>query len=233
MNGRGVVLLLFGLVLSFPFSGFAQPSGMVAIPKGCFMMGSENGSADEKPVHEVCLGAFYMDKNEVTREDFEKEMGTNPSDFKGANLPVDSATYAEATGYCDAVGKRLPTEAEWEYAARAGTTTEYYWGNRFIGTYGWVDGNSRNTTHPVGQKKPNEWGLYDMSGNVWEWVLDYYDENYYKNSPQNNPEGPIKGQFIVVRGGSWHSGPSYARSAFRYAHKPGPRGHHIGFRCAQ
>jgi len=232
-NGHGIVLLLFGLALCFPVSGFSQPVEMVSIPKGCFMMGSENWGDDEKPVHEVCLDEFYMDKYEVTQKDFKREMKTNPSKFKGPNLPVDSATYSDATGYCDTAGKRLPTEAEWEYAARAGTTTEYYWGNRFIGTYGWVNGNSRGTTHPVGLKKPNKWGLHDMSGNVWEWVLDYYKGKYYSISPKNNPEGPIKGGSMVLRGGSWNVKPSGARSANRSLTRPGSQGDIIGFRCVQ
>ena len=128
-------------------------------------------------------------------------------------------------------GFRLPYEAEWEYACRAGTTTKYYWGNSINGRYCWYDDNSGSKTHPVGQKKPNRWGLYDMSGNVWEWCMDWYDSDYYSNSQQKNPHGPSSGKYRSIRGGSYYNHHIYnVRSASRYRCDPGYSDGTLGFR---
>src|SRR5437899_167917 len=127
-------------------------------------------------------------------------MGNNPSHFHGEQLPVETVTWNQAKRYCEAVGGRLPTEAEWEYAARAGNEASRY-GN--LNEIAWYDNNSDHKTHDVGQKQANRWGLYDMLGNVWEWVGDWYDEKYYAKSPSVDPTGPTSGKYRVVRGGSW------------------------------
>jgi len=211
------------------------PSGMVLIPAGCFQMGSTDEDDDEKPVHQVCLDAFSMDKYDVTQGAYHAATGKNPSNFSncGDNCPVEQVNWNEAKAYCESQGKRLPTEAEWEYAARAGTTTRYYWGNDAseAGRYAWYAGNSGSTTHPVGQKEPNAWGLYDMAGNVWQWTADWYAKDYYGSSPERNPKGPGSGSYRVDRGGSWHLVPANLRSAYRRSGTPDYRSSGFGFRC--
>jgi formylglycine-generating enzyme required for sulfatase activity len=212
---------------------------MVWIPAGTFRMGSENGDAFEKPVHRVTISqGFYMGKYEVTQGQWQAVMGTNPSYFKdcGSNCPVEQVSWEDAQEFIrklnarnDGYTYRLPTEAEWEYAARAGTTGDYY-GN--LDSIAWYDGNSGNTTHPVRQKQANAFGLYDMSGNVWEWVQDWYDDKYYSRSPATDPAGAGSGQGRVVRGGSWRSYASYTRSANRYGDTPPLRSYGSGFRVA-
>ncbi len=183
-----------------------------------------------------------MDKFEVTQKHFEKVMGFNPSifisgtftggylmpgesskelaKFKGHHRPVERVSWHEAKEYCLELGKRLPTEAEWEYAARAGSTTKYYWGDKTDESYAWTAKNARSRSHLVGQKQPNAFGLYDMSGNVFEWVEDWYEKNYYSESPEMNPKGPATGTGKVMRGGSWYSHPNYSRSAYRAQNDP-------------
>jgi formylglycine-generating enzyme required for sulfatase activity len=211
--------------------------GMAKIPAGSFMMGSpsEVGEKDEHPQHNVSINSFRMDKTEVTQAEYTKVMGSNPSSFENCpNCPVENVNWSEAKSYCEKVGKRLPTEAEWEYACRAGSSTSYYWGNDMNDAYSWYDGNSSNKTHPVGEKKANAWGLYDMSGNVWEWCSDWYDEKYYSKSPeQKNPTGANSGQFRVLRGGSWVNDGSYLRSGNRSGLNPDGRYDDLGFRCAR
>ncbi len=187
---------------------------MVLIPAGEILMGSEN--------HEkrVSLNAFHMDKYEVTQEKFEIVTGGNPSFFKGKNLPVESVTWFEAGGYCKKVGKRLPTEAEWEFAAQAGTKTRYYWG-KILGknkaNCNGCDSPWENKgTAPVGSFPPNPWGLFDMSGNVWEWVAN----------------DQLSGKFRVLRGGSWHDWSLYIRISL-LALPPSYRINSLGFRCAR
>ncbi len=186
------------------------PPGMVYVAGGTFQMGS-NKYSDEKPIHTVTISSFFMDKTEVTQGQYRKVMGKNPSYFSGCDdCPVEKVTWHDANVYAKKVGKRLPTEAEWEYAARGGVETNgsssqtKYAGSNNIKDVAWYEGNSGSKTHPVGQKDPNELGLYDMSGNVWEWCSDWYDSGYYKNSPKNNPKGPNSGTDRVLRGGSWH-----------------------------
>ena len=204
---------------------------MVLIPAGEFQMGS-NAAEDEIP-HTVHLSAYFIDKYEVTQEQFEKVMGNNPSDFHGKNLPVEKVTWYEARDYCKAVGHRLPTEAEWEKAARAGTNTVYSWGDTMDGNYAWYWDNSKRSPHPVGSKKPNAFGLYDMSGNIWEWVADYYEDNYYATSPRDNPQGPFTSKYRVIRGGSWRDLSEFIRTTRRNYDLPAGRFNHIGFRCAK
>ncbi|NIQ00427.1 MAG: SUMF1/EgtB/PvdO family nonheme iron enzyme [Nitrospinaceae bacterium] len=223
---------------------------MALIPAGRFVMGADPGegyrecykyayrcerdySYSDESAHTVELGSFYMDQYEVTQADYERVMRENPSSFKGSNHPVDKVTWLEAKGYCEQVGKRLPTEAEWERAARGGTQTAYYWGNSMKDDYAWYSKNSAKKTHPVGQKKPNAYGLYDMAGNAWEWVSDWYVANYYRNAPRVNPQGPNYGDLKVLRGGSWTSDPTDTRAAARDRKNPIKRYNGIGFRCAK
>ncbi|HEY7545724.1 MAG TPA: bifunctional serine/threonine-protein kinase/formylglycine-generating enzyme family protein, partial [Blastocatellia bacterium] len=179
----------------------------VQIPQGEFLMGSEKGEGDEKPAHKVRISRpFEMGKYEVTQAQWEAVMGNNPSNFKGANLPVENVSWNDAQEFIqklnarnDGYVYRLPTEAEWEYACRAGSTGDYA-GN--LDEMAWHGSNSASKTHSVGQKKPNAWGLHDMHGNVWEWCMDWYLENYYSQSPSADPPGPGTGSLRVSRGGS-------------------------------
>ena len=198
----------------------------------------------EAPVHEVWIDAFYMDKYEVTQEKYERIIGKNPSRYKGANLPVERVIWEEANEYCEKVGKRLPTEAEWEKAARGKVDTIYPWGNEVESNKAnFCDVNCKNyakahqfddgykATAPVGSYPPNGYGLYDMAGNVWEWVSDWYNKNYYQNVPRRNPKGPVKGHRRAIRGGSFGNNASGMRIAGRsWAHNT--RVSRRGFRCA-
>ena len=243
---------------------FTTPGGveMVLIPAGSFQMGSCNGKEDERPVHSVSLAAFLMDQYEVTQAEFDKLQLPNPSHFKGPNLPVEQVTWVQAAVYCntrskadglqpcfdedtakcnfEADGYRLPTEAEWEYACRAGTDTDYSFGGdaRKLPEFAWFAENASKKTHPVGQKKPNRWGLYDMHGNVAEWCNDIFDKSYYKKSPEANPRGPADGDQYVLRGGSWKSAAEALQSAYRLPESPGFSDaclarDAIGFRCVR
>jgi formylglycine-generating enzyme required for sulfatase activity len=225
------------------------PEGMVFIKGGCFIMGNDYTQADEKPEHEVCLNDFYMDKFEVTQARWEKVMGFNPSKFSGANLPVEQVNYhniqkfiKKTDGNC-----RLPTEAEWEYAARGGAESRYFWGNMVNEKYTWYEENSKASTEPVGSKAPNQFGLFDMMGNVWEWVDDWY-EPYYKMRTKDNPTGPATGESKVIRGGSFDSSAGALRITNRiwlhpknkvfpkvttYGQIMNEVFNYIGFRCAK
>jgi formylglycine-generating enzyme required for sulfatase activity len=199
---------------------------LVWVPAGSFQMGSpssESGRSDaEGPVHTVELDGFWMAKYEVTQEQYEAVMGTNPSNFKGAKNPVEQVSWDDATDFCrkasEKTGKslRLPTEAEWEYACRAGSSTRFCFGDSDNGLdeYAWYTAKSGSKTHQVGEKNPNEWGLYDMHGNVWEWCGDWYADKYGAGSAKN-PQGASSGQSRVLRGGSWYDYPNYCRSANR------------------
>jgi len=182
------------------------PEGMVFIKGGCFVMGNDYTQEDEKPEHKVCLSDFYMDKFEVTQTRWEKVMGYNPSKFSGADLPVEQVNYENVQKFIKKSRDncRLPTEAEWEYSARGGAQTRYFWGNMVNEKYTWYEENSKGSTQVVGSKLPNQYGLYDMMGNVWEWVDDWY-EPYYQIRTQNNPTGPEIGESKIVRGGSFDS----------------------------
>ena len=212
---------------------------MIAIPGGWFEMGSESGGSDESPVHKVWISPFWMDRYEVIQEEFKKYQISDPSHFKNPQNPLEQINWTDAAIYCnerslaegletcydeetwecnfEANGYRLPTEAEWEYACRAGTNTEYSFGNssRELKSHGWFTDNSSKKTHLVGQKPPNPWGLYDMHGNVAEWCNDLYAEDYYKHSPERDPKGPTQGKERVLRGGAWNSSAEACRSAYR------------------
>ena len=217
-------------------TGAASKSGMVWIPGGSFGMGSPEGegAADEHPQHTVIVKGFYLDKTEVTQTEYEHVMGQNPSYFKDCpNCPVENVSWEGANEYCKKVGKRLPTEAEWEYAAKGGTQTKYYWGNEFDSNYAWYDKNSTHKTHPIAQKMANPFGLADMSGNVWEWCADWYDATYYRKNIADNPHGPDTGESRVLRGGSWGYGSYSLRCACRNWGNPSARTSYAGFRCAR
>jgi formylglycine-generating enzyme required for sulfatase activity len=220
---------------------------LISIPAGEFMMGCSDGDIEcydwEKPAHKVKITkGFYMGKYEVTQGQWKAVIGENPSALKdcGDNCPVENVNWDDVKVFLvklnakeGRTGKRiyrLPTEAEWEYAARAGTTTNYYWGDKlssgFLGfgavgqDYLWYDDNSSSMTHPVGQKKANGFGLYDMSGNVAELVEDWYDRDYYSSASVSDPQGAANGFYRVVRGGYWGSDGQGCRSFDRFYSSP-------------
>ncbi len=225
----------------------AKPLEMVLIPAGTFMMGSppdeKDRDDDEGPQHEVTISQdFYLGKYEVTQAQWEAVMGSNPSYFDGKpNNPVEDVSWNDCQDFIDNLNDmglisgefRLPTEAEWEYACRAGTTTRFYWGDdpkeTEIDDYAWYGGNnSPYGTKEVGQKLPNAWGLYDMSGNVYEWCQDWYGD--YPSGPIVDPTGQQSGSSRVLRGGYWYYYLQYCRSAFRYYYSPDFRHSGIGVR---
>ena len=215
------------------------------IPVGTFQREipeSKNAFDEVIPAKKVTVTIskpFYLGIYEVTQEHWHAVMGNNPANFKGRHNPVEQVSWDDVQSFISQLNAneghnryRLPTEAEWEYAARAGTTTEYSFGNSesALGQYAWWDGNSGNKTHPVGQKKPNPWGLYDMHGNVWEWVQDWYGD--YPSSSVTDPKGPSSGSLRVNRGGSWIDYAGFCRSAKRYNISADFRFIDIGFRLA-
>jgi formylglycine-generating enzyme required for sulfatase activity len=213
------------------------------IQPGSFMMGSDKVFSD-KPVHKVTLTkGFYIGVYEVTQEEWEKMMGSNPSEFKGPKNPVDSVSWDDAQEFVrklsqkEKVTYRFPTEAEWECACRAGTKTRFYWGDdpddREVGDYAWYGGNSGDSTHPVGQKKPNAWGLYDMSGNAYEWCEDWWSAPYPADKEAVDPEGAAGGSLRVFRGGSWNINATYCGSASRCGFSACFRCNFVGFRLVR
>ncbi len=209
--------------------------GMVKIPAGWFYMGcvpSDSTCYDnEKPRKRVYLDSFYMDVYEVTQTKYQRVMGKNPSHFKNcSNCPVETVSWNDAQSYCTKVGKGLPTEAQWEYAARGGNTGERY-GN--LDSIAWYRINSGSKTHPVGQKQPNAYGLYDTLGNAYEWCEDWYDANYYSRMAERNPENRTKATFRVLRGGGWSSLYGYIRASDRGWFVPTDWNDFIGFRCSR
>jgi formylglycine-generating enzyme required for sulfatase activity len=226
---------------------FTNSMGMefVLIPAGSFMMGSADNDSeaddDEKPQHKVSISkSFYLGKFEVTQSQWEAVMGSNPSEFKGRSNPVANVSWDDAQEFIKRLNAnerhsryRLPTEAEWEYAARAGSTSAYSFGDdtRQLVGYAWYLNNSKWKTWPVGQMQPNARGLYDMHGNVWEWVQDWYDDEYYSRSPGTDPKGPSSGSYRVYRGGGWGDSTRNCRSAARQ-YAPDDRYSDLGFRLA-
>jgi formylglycine-generating enzyme required for sulfatase activity len=241
----------------------ANASGitMIQVPKGSFIMGDGLGEVDEKP-HRVHVASFYVDKYPVTQREYERVTGENPARWRGAENPVEQIRWSDAVRYCNArsalenlrpcyhlktwecdfgaTGYRLPTEAEWEYACRAGAKTRYVFGDQpeKLKHYAWTVENSGGRPRPVGRKLPNPWGLCDVYGNVWEWCNDYYKVDYYEESPEANPKGPDTGENKVLRGGCWRSTADECRSSFRYNETPGYTdicfGYDIyGFRCVK
>jgi len=226
---------------------------MVLIPPGTFQMGCSAGNCEcytrENPVHPVTLtGAFYLGRYEVTQAQWISRMGSNPSQFQGgnypnaANRPVDSVTWNSISGFLSSAGLRFPTEAEWEFAYRAGTTAAFhgYPGNpggtnegALADVIGWSSSNSPNQTRPVGQLAQNGFGLYDMAGNVWEFVSDWYSNVYYASSPSVNPPGPSSGTTRVLRGGSWYDPRCDCRASRRAFEFPQFPRNDYGFRVAR
>jgi len=214
---------------------------VVFVKGGWFNMGSNENIDNEKPIHRVWLDDFFIGKFEVTQKEWYDLMGSNPSYFKGENLPVEQVSWVEAQEFINRLNSktgmqfRLPTEAEWEYAARGGNQSKRYQhsGNDILGEVGWYEHNSSNQTWPVGRKKPNELGIYDMSGNVWEWCSDLFSPDYYKSSPEMNPKGPNSGTTKVVRGGSWRVRSNSCTVSFRFDYSPLERRNAIGFRVVR
>ena len=209
----------------------------VKVSGGCFQMGSNSGESDEKPVHEVCLDDFWMGKYEVTQGQWEKIMGNNPSNFKkGDKHPVEQVSWNDAQKYLKKLSGRssgrfrLPTEAEWEFACRSGGKSEKYSGGNDVGRVAWYNGNSGGETHQVGTKVANGLGLYDMSGNVWEWVQDIYAKKAYGKHGRNDPIYEGSGSYRVFRGGSWLSYAWGPRCANRAINDPGFSPDSLGFR---
>ena len=236
------------------------PSNMVYVEGGTFLMGSSDGRRDdEKPVHEVTVSSFYMGKYEVTQAEYQAVMGSNPSDFKGNNRPVENVSWYDAVEYCNRLSKkegltpcysgngnnitcnwhangyRLPTEAEWEYAARSGINKDdyIYSGSNDRDEVAWYRLNSGKITHDVGTKKANSLGIYDMSGNVSEWCWDWYDEAYYSKSPRNNPTDTSAGSYRVFRGGSWGYNSGRCAVSCRFSLYPNYRSYYLGFRVVR
>jgi len=233
------------------------PEDMVLIPAGWFLMGSENGTNSEKPVHKVYVDAFFMDRYQVTVEQYQRFLKAtnagNPKEWKDQlefpKRPAVFVSWGDAQAYAQWAGKRLPTEAEWEYTARGGYTGlagepryEYPWGDEADpnkanfnadGQRGYEWDDAIRYLKEVGSYPPNGFGLYDMAGNVWEWCADWFDEDYYKNSPERNPQGPEQGQGRVLRGGSWNNFPPYMRCAYRNWDFPTYLYYYVGIRCAQ
>jgi len=223
-----------------------EPPEMIQVEGGTFMMGSNDGEDDEKPVHQVTVSSFMIGKYEVTQKEWREVMGSNPSNFKSDDLPVEQVSWYDAVEYCNkrsikeglnpcysgsgtsiscnwnASGYRLPTEAEWEFAARGGTKSKGYTysGSNYIGSVAWYYDNSGSTTQTVGTRAANELGVYDMSGNVWEWCWDWYGDGYYAESRSPDPTGSGAGSYRVIRGGSWDYYDSDCRVANRCSNDP-------------
>ena len=216
---------------------------MVRVEGGTFRMGATSEQEDdawnrEKPAHSVTLSSYYIGKTEVTQTLWQAVMGSNPSYFKGADLPVENVSWNDCQEFIQKLNRltgrnfRLPTEAEWEFACRGGNNSRgyKYSGSNNLGSVAWYDGNSGNKTHPVGTKAPNELGIYDMSGNVWEWCADWYGD--YSSGAQTNPTGPISGSCRVCRGGCWYIYAWRCRSSLRDGYRPTNRDIILGLRLA-
>lgn len=204
-------LLTAGNALTAPAETLpSKMANRVLIPAGSFLAGLPDSLTARR------VPAFYMDRFEVTQERYQRVMGKNLSFFKAQDRPVENVTWDDANLFCKRSGQRLPTEWEWEKAAKAGTVTRYHWGEVMDDSFAWHQGNSNKQTHPVGRKKANGFGLYDMAGNVWEWTASDHDAG---------------GK--VLRGGSWRNSQTSLRSAHRITGLPIFKHHYVGFRCAQ
>jgi formylglycine-generating enzyme required for sulfatase activity len=236
------------MCLLITLSGFGTLPGlepeMIYVPGGTFKMGSTAGAGDEKPVHQVSLGSFYIGKYEVTQKEWREVMGNdiNVNYFPGCDsCPVERVSWISIMEFLRRLNEmtglnyRLPTEAEWEFAARGGPGSKgyKYSGSSDIDAVAWRDGNSDMHTHPVGLKKPNELGIFDMSGNVWEWCSDWYSPDYYSASPVNSPTGPEEGKYRVMRGGSWYHDLSGLKVSDRDSGEPEWRYGYVGFRLCR
>jgi formylglycine-generating enzyme required for sulfatase activity len=199
----------------------------------------------EKPQHAVRINSsFYLGKYLVTQEQWQAVMGSNPSHFKGPKNPVEQVSWDDCQAFLAKLNAKtagqggrfvLPTEAQWEYACRAGSTTRFNFpgSESQLNEYSWYQHISEGKSHPVGMKKPNAWLLYDMTGNVWQWCQDWYEADYYGKSPAEDPEGPATGTNRVFRGGSWNNPWPSCRSANRGADKPGYHDNLLGVRVAR
>jgi formylglycine-generating enzyme required for sulfatase activity len=233
-----------------PVSPRPPEGSMVSIPAGEFTMGSQDGDVDERPAHKVQVNAFSMDVYEVTVGQYAEFLRSGearaPLDWKTMNQsayqkrPVSNVDWGDAAAYCKWAGKRLPTEAEWEKAARGTDGQLYPWGNDpptpLHANYGKTGSHNYEALAPVGSFEAGKslYGVYDMAGNAWEWVSDWYDSDYYKNSPTQNPEGLPTGGFKVIRGGAWNTSARTLRSSDRYWDPPSFRSLYFpGFRCAK
>ncbi len=220
---------------------------LVLIHAGSFTMGSpisEEGRREDESPHEVTISkSFYLGMYEVTQTEYEKVTGVSPSRFKGSLLPVEMVSWEDSVLFCERLSElqkekdsereyRLPTEAEWEYACRATSTASFCFGDKqeSLGDYTWFHGNSGRVPHPVGEKKANRWGLFDMHGNVFEWCQDWYAE--YPAGEETDPQGPQGGSTRVRRGGCWFFVSKYCRASLRDAGAPPLRSADIGFRVA-
>ena len=240
------------------FGVYGLQNEMAYIEGGAFLIGSpedESGRSErEGPQHQVTVSSFYIGRFPVTGAEYEDVMGVNPSFFKGTDLPVEQVSWFDAIEYCNrrslkegltpaytisgnnviwnrgANGYRLPTEAEWEYACRAGADTPFYSGDS-VDAAGWHSGSSGRRTRPVGEKEPNAWGLYDMHGNVLEWCWDWLGN--YADSDETDPQGPPSGTSRVYRGGCWQFGPNQLRSAYRFGNHANMRSFLVGFRVVR
>jgi formylglycine-generating enzyme required for sulfatase activity len=220
---------------------------LILLPAGSFIMGgdwdAEQADENELPQHEVTFKQpIYIGRTAVTQFQWEAVMGSNPSEIKSGDHPVETVSHEDAQEFLrrlnqseDNPGYRLPTEAEWEYAARAGSASTYCFGPQAakLPEYAWYQKNSGRTTHPVGQLAPNAWGLYDMHGNVHEWCTDWFDRSYYAGSPGTDPTGPRKGVARALRGGDWGSEAWYCRCAIRSLSAPTRRSPRVGFRVVR
>jgi len=251
-----LVYLAVGLVFSSPADA---PTGMVLVKGGTFMMGEEDPYKYMGPIHTVTVDGFLIGKFEVTQPEWQTIMGDNPSFYKADNHPVEQVSWLDIIAYCNkrsekegltpcysgsgeeivcdfnADGYRLPTEAEWEYACLGGNQSKNYRfsGSNEVDEVAWYEGNSGGKPHPVGEKKPNELGIYDMSGNVWEWCWDWYDQEYYKNSPAKNPQGPEKGKTHTYRGGGCSGIDYYQLTRHRHGLEAAYKESDMGFRLAK
>jgi iron(II)-dependent oxidoreductase len=227
-------------------SGVSQVPGMIYIPEGEFVMGTANGEQDERPAHRVNITGFYIDKQEVNNGDYRKFLETSgrrapdfwdDTDLNKPDLPVVGVTWEDATAYCRSIGKRLPTEAEWEKAARGIHSRKYPWGNgyesRRANAYGKQDGYQFTAPVKSFASGASPFGVLNMAGNVWEWCADWYAEDYYTRSPKNSPKGPKQGQLRVIRGGSWEDAADKLRTTNRYAAESDYSSYNLGFRCAK
>ena len=212
----------------------------VSVEGGCFKMGSTVGDSDEQPIHEVCLDGFLIGKYEVTQAQWKAVMGANPSKMVNPDRPVETVSWNDVQEFIARLNKkagkqyRLPTEAEWEFAARGGTKSQGYTypGSNTLDQVAWTKSNAKKETKAVGTLAPNELGIHDMAGNVWEWVFDWYAPDYYGKSEKNNPKGPQTGANRVKRGAGFHTPEDKARTANRSTNNPGRQWERIGFRLA-
>ncbi len=214
---------------------------MLWIPEGAFQMGMDVDYYEEQPLHEVEIDGFWMAATPVMQAQYEAIMGQNPSANKGPQHPAEKLSWNDANEFCNrlarATGRHytLPTEAQWEYACRAGNAARWCFGDDedLLDQYAWHFDNAGKTTHPVAQKKPNPWGLFDTHGNVWEWCRDWFDEYFYSHTPRRNPQGPVSGSMRVLRGGSWDSDIGSTRSARRFRFNPKLANNLFGFRICR